>query len=51
MKECWVNIYYYKPLNKIYASHCIANKKSAIEATRNKHPKYKTLYRIHVKMK
>lgn len=51
MKECWINVYYYKSIDRIYYSHCIVSKDKADLFAINKAPKCKTLYRLHVRMK
>lgn len=51
MKECWINVYYYKSIKSRYNSHCINTKEKAEYFAKNKVPKCKTLYRIHVRLK
>jgi hypothetical protein len=50
-KECWINVYYYKSTRNRYHSHCINTKEKAEYFAKNKRPKCKTLYRIHVRLK
>lgn len=47
----FINAYYYAPLDKTYHSHCFNNELLAILASRNKFPRYKTIYRIRVRLK
>lgn len=55
IREYWINVYYYPPLEAIYYSHKFGSKAHAISASFNKmygiSKFYKTLYRIHVRLK
>lgn len=49
--QSWVNVYWYEPLKQQYYSHFFSSEYAAICASYIKSPKYKTLYRIHVRLK
>jgi hypothetical protein len=54
IRDYWINVYYYPPLDAVYYSHKFGSRLHATDASYNKMNGlkcYKTLYRIHVRMK